>query len=231
MKKLFVVATPIGNLQDISKRALDCLSQVSYILCEDTRVTKKLLSHYKIQTPCKRFDAHSSSKDFAKILGDFENLKTSKAQDSQENKEIALVTDAGTPAISDPGSKLIQYITKRNPEIEIMPIPGPSSLTAALSVSGFDTSQFIFLGFPPAKKGREKFFQKISEHKEVVVIFESVHRIKKTLEQIAKHMPNREIIVARELTKQFETVYRGSALKILTQVKEKGEFVICLNTI
>lgn len=213
---LFIVATPIGNLQDITLRAIETLKHVNLVACEDTRVTKKLLGHFDIHVPCVRLDAHASTREYAKILADL-----------TAGKNIALVTDAGTPGISDPGAQLVAYVVKHAPEISVTPIPGPSALAAALSISGFSFASFTFVGFPPAKKGRTSYFKYIAETTDVIVFYESVHRIKRTLQELGEVIGDRPIVVCRELTKQFETVYRGTISEILSRaVEERGEFVI-----
>ena len=224
---LYIVATPIGNLKDITLRALEILKQADLILCEDTRQTIKLLSHYNISKPLISYFQHSKISKIDYIL---EQLKQGEC--------LALVTDAGTPGISDPGGKLVEIITTRLPSSIIIPIPGPSALITALSISGFPSDKFIFMGFPPAKKSREKFFKKVVSAEYTVVLYESVHRILKTLKQLNKVYQVLSIkyqaTICRELTKQFESIYRGSAdeiLKILESDKNnlKGEFVVIIN--
>jgi len=217
----YIIATPIGNLKDISLRALDILKSVDMILCEDTRVTKKLLSRYEIKKPCLSYHQHSN---LVKINSIVDLLK--------QGKEIALVSDAGTPGVSDPGNELIAVIKKEIPALEIIPIPGPSALITAASIAGFPMNNFLFLGFPPKKNKRKRFFKKIDESKYSVIIFESTHRIKKTLEDLKLAINNRDIVVCRELTKKFEKIYRGTAdsiLKELDDKKPKGEFVIIIS--
>ena len=213
---LYIIATPIGNLKDISQRAIETLKEVDLILCEDTRVTKKLLIRYDIFKPTISYHQHSNLTKNKYIL---EQLK--------QEKEIALVSDAGTPTISDPGAKLIEYLIKELPDLKIIPIPGPSALITALSISGFSADKFIFLGFPPIKKKRNKFFKELKDLKQVSDFYESPHRILKTLNELIDL--DRQIVVCRELTKKFETVYRGNINEIIEQVKVKGEFVIVIN--
>lgn len=217
---LYIVATPIGNLGDITLRALEVLKSVDFVLCEDTRVTKKLLTHYEIKTATKSFHHHSTPKVYHEIL---ELL--------QEGKHLALVSDAGTPGISDPGNNLIDFLSRRNPEITIVPIPGASALLAALSVSGFPTDSFLFLGFPPHKKGRKKFFELASKSEYTVAFFESSHRIQKALVELAECLDqNKTILVGRELTKKFETLYRGTLANVCAmRMEDKGEFVVIIN--
>lgn len=219
--KLYIVATPIGNLGDVGLRAIDTLKTVDIILCEDTRVTKKLLDYYQITTPTLSYHQHSDNKKVSEI----EKLLA-------QGKNLALVTDAGTPGISDPGNYLINQLTnKLINELTIIPIPGPSAVTAALSVSGFPTDKFIFMGFPPHKNKRQKFFKEVAENKYTTIFYESNHRIRKCLGELARVLePGREIVVCRELTKKFETIYRGTITEILQQnILEKGEFVILLS--
>jgi 16S rRNA (cytidine1402-2'-O)-methyltransferase len=212
MSELFVLATPIGNLQDASPRFKNTLNQVDLILCEDTRVTKKLLSYYQIAKPVLSYHQHSSLKKEKYIL-----------EQIQKGKKLALVSDAGTPSISDPGSKLIEFLLKEKPLLKITPIPGPTALAAALSIAGWPADKFLFLGFPPVKKKRKKFFQEIEKAKYTVVFYESPHRINKSLAELN---PQAEVVVCRELTKKFETIYRGQVQKVMKQIKPKGEFVI-----
>lgn len=219
MGKLYIVATPIGNLEDITLRAIRILKEADLILCEDTRQTKKLVGHYKISAPLLSYHQHSKFKRVESIL---EKLKMGKS--------LALVSDAGTPGISDPGNKLIEEIVEKLPATEIFAIPGPSAVIAALSVSGLPTDKFNFLGFIPHKKGRQTLFKYIAKSKVVSVFYESTHRIVKTLEQLGEHLPKeRRVVVARELTKKFETAYRGGIKEVLQKLSDdttKGEFVV-----
>ena len=220
MATLYIVATPIGNLEDITLRALRVLEEVDYVLCEDTRVTKKLLSKYGLKTPTFSYHTHSSHKKEEKILG---LLK--------DDHDLALVTDAGTPAVSDPGGKLVSIVRKEFPEVLIVAVPGASALAAALSVAGVTMSDFLFLGFLPHKKGREKLFKEMTVTKRTVVFYESPHRILKTLASLNQHIGGRTVIIIRELTKLYEEVLSGTSeelLALLTEYKEKqkGEFVV-----
>lgn len=226
---LFVVATPIGNLKDITLRALEVLKTVDYILCEDTRVTKKLLDSYQIKTPTISYHHHTPDRKVKEII-----------KMLAEGKNLALVTDAGTPGISDPGNRLISYSINQFESADklinlITPIPGPSALVAALSISGFPTDKFVFLGFPPHKRKREKFFRELAGQKITVVFYESPHRIIKTLIELAAFLkPTQKLIAARELTKQFETVYRGNIVSVIEQIKKdpvKGEFTVIISHI
>lgn len=216
MPTLYIVATPIGNLGDFSLRGLRILKEVDLILCEDTRTTKKLLTRYQINKPTVSYHQHSRLTKIEYILNQL-----------KKGRDLALVSEAGTPGISDPGAKLIDYLVRQLPHLKIVPIPGPSALISALSVSGFLADKFIFLGFPPAKKKRKKFFQEVAQAKYTVVLYESSHRILKTLQELINL--DRQIVVCRELTKKFETIYRGNIREIIEQVKPKGEFVIIIN--
>ncbi len=222
---LYVVATPIGNLEDITLRALRILREVDYVLCEDTRVTGKLFARHNIATKLKRYDAHASDKTHLDIINDIKG-----------GKQVALVSDAGTPGVSDPGVMLVQMARAKGARVEA--IPGPSALTAALSIAGIAGNQFTFLGFAPAKKGRETFFKSLGAVPQPAIFFESTHRILKTLEALQKQSnPNStvnrtiRVTVARELTKLHEEVLVGTPEEILgilkqEPVKQKGEFVV-----
>ncbi len=216
---LYLVATPIGNLSDITLRALDTLKQVDLILCEDTRQTQKLLNHYEIKTSTLSYHQHSKLTKIDQII---KLLGT--------GKNLALVTDAGTPGISDPGGKLVSEVIKQlGDSVKVEPIPGPSALCTALSISGLPTDQFVFLGFLPHKKGRETLFKEIAESKRTVAFYESPHRILKTLESLNQHIPVRQLIVCRELTKIYESIYRGTPEEILKKLEKdrvRGEFIV-----
>ncbi len=221
MSTFYVVSTPIGNLEDITLRAIRILKDVDIVLCEDTRITKRLFDRYGISTDTISYHSQSAETKFQLILEKIE-----------EGKNLALVTDAGTPGISDPGSLLIGRIRKAYPYLPIISIPGPSALTAALSISGVPTHQFIFLGFLPHKKGRETLFKEIANSKRTVVFYESTHRILKTLESLKKI--DKKVTIVRELTKIYEETFQGSTeeiLKILTNTpeKQKGEFVVIVS--
>lgn len=219
--QLSIVATPIGNLDDITARALETLKAVDLVLCEDTRETKKLLDHYGIKTPTLSYHHHSG---VAKIREIIDLLG--------EGKHLALVTDAGTPGICDPGNYLVRQLTISNEQlIKITPIPGPSAVIAALSISGFLTDRFLFLGFPPHKKGRQTFFKDVGESEHTTVFYESNHRIGKCLSELSAVLsPNQQLCVCRELTKKFESIYRGTIGQIIEQkIPEKGEFVIVIS--
>ena len=222
MAFLYIVGTPIGNLKDITYRALRVLKGVDLILGEDTRVTQKLLNHFDIKTKTLSYHQHSTLKKTNYIL---RLLK--------EGKNLALVSDAGTPGISDPGNRLVEEVIKSlSDRVKIVPIPGPSAVTAAASISGFPMEKFLFLGFLPRKKKRKKFFEKIVTSEYPVIFYESPYRIIKTLKELNFFIDNRDIVVGRELTKMHETVYRGSIQKVIEKInppaggKIKGEFVI-----
>lgn len=220
MSKLYIVATPIGNLEDMTLRAIRILKEADLILCEDTRVTKKLLSHYDIKTSCKRLDAHKEgelAKNVEEIFDSYER--------------VALVTDAGTPTISDPGNRFVA--AARDVSVEIVSVPGASAITAALSISGLPSDSFVFLGFLPHKKGRETLFREIADEERTIAFYESPHRLLKTLDALAEHVPTREIAVVSELTKIHEEVILGTPEEvshILEQnpEKQRGEFVILI---
>jgi len=216
MSTLFIVATPIGNLADITLRAITALSNADLILAEDTRVTRTLLEHYNIKKDLLSYHQHSGRGMIEKVI----NLL-------KQNKDIALVSDAGTPGINDPGNFLIQEILKEMPEIKVVAIPGANAAISALSISGFPTDKFTFLGFPPHKKGRQTFFRNIEDIAHTVVLYESKHRIIKAMEQLKPL--GRSLVVCRELTKQFETIYRGNVEEILLRLQGNnllGEFVV-----
>jgi 16S rRNA (cytidine1402-2'-O)-methyltransferase len=249
--KLYIVATPIGNLGDITLRALETLKSVDFILCEDTRVAKKLLDRYEISKPTISYHHHSDAKKINEIK-----------QMLADGKNLALVTDAGTPGISDPGNLLISSViasekrlpafggkqslvgserrgiatssanwrTPRN-DTQIVPVPGACAAVAALSVSGFPTDCYKFLGFPPHKNKRQKYFKEVAESEETVVFYESGHRIMKCLNDLKTFLPaKRQILVGREITKMFETFYRGTVDEIIQNMKdERGEFVVVVN--
>jgi len=271
MSSLYIVATPIGNLEDISLRALRVLKEVDFVICEDTRVTAKLLARYEIKKPVVSYHHHSKLQKINYII---ERL--------EEGENAALVSDAGTPGISDPGGVLVSEILKRNtPPIsppykggerefsplteggvrggcdsnKVVPIPGPCAAVALASVSGIAMDKFLFMGFPPHKKGRKKFFGKVVESDVPVIFYESCHRILKALAELrGLSSPLTEggvrggcdktplltkegigggfqIIVGRELTKMFETIYRGSADEVIKKLESdkknlKGEFTI-----
>jgi len=228
MSNLYIVGTPIGNLKDISIRSLEVLKGVDLILCEDTRVTQKLLNHFEIKTKTLSYHQHSKIKKTEYIL----NLL-------EQDKNLALVSDAGTPGISDPGNELIEEVVKLlGDQVKIIPIPGPSALITSASISGFQMNKFSFLGFPPQKRKRKKFFQEVLNSKYPVILYESPYRILKTLDEISAIKNKLSIVVCRELTKKFETIYRGTIEQVIKEIEKdkvgdrvKGEFVIIINLV
>ncbi len=222
MATLFIIGTPIGNLEDITLRALRVLKEVDLILCEDTRVTKRLLSKYEIDTPTMSYHAQSKLAKVDKILALLE-----------EGKSLALVSDAGTPCISDPGVLLVSQVREKfGDEVIIVPIPGPSALVSALSAAGISVAEFTFLGFLPHKKGRETLFKEIANSSRVMAFYESPHRILKSLVSLEKFCgTKRDIIVARELTKIYEEFVRGTVEEVRAHFAKnpdrvRGEFVV-----
>ena len=218
---LYIVPTPIGNLEDMTLRAIRVLKEVDLVLCEDTSVTQRLFKEYGIETKTSVFFAQTGIKNIERILGDLEN-----------GMNVALVSDAGTPTISDPGVLLVDRVRSELQDVSIVALPGASALTTALSSSGITSSTFTFYGFMPHKKGRETLFTVIAASNHTSVFYESVHRIEKTLESLAASIPpTRKVAIARELTKLHEEVVRGTALEIKTYFLEhkdhiRGEFVV-----
>jgi 16S rRNA (cytidine1402-2'-O)-methyltransferase len=220
MTNLYVVGTPIGNLKDITLRAIETLSMVNIVICEDTRVTGKLLNHLNLSKKMISLNAFNEKQDLQKIISKI-----------SEVSNVALVSDAGTPTISDPGCRLVRFIRENYPEIKIEVIPGPSALISALSISGVPASDFVFLGFLPHKKGRETSLNNLVSIKSTVVLYESNHRILKLLESLKNKIGNRKLIIARELTKKFEETIEGNAGDVFSILnskpeKQKGEFVV-----
>lgn len=216
---LYVVATPIGNRQDITLRALRILTKVDFILAEDTRKTGRLLEHFQIKNRLISFYEHNEVKKTPKVI---EELK--------KGKQAALVSSAGTPAISDPGFKLVQRC--RQEKIEVTSLPGPSSIITALSLTSIASDKFTFLGYLPRKKGaRLKLFSRISNWPTACLFFESPYRVLRTLQELQAALGGRKVAVCREMTKKFEEVFEGSleeAIKHFTQKKPKGEFTLVL---
>ncbi len=217
--RLSVVATPIGNMGDITFRALWNLKEANVIYAEDTRVTSKLLSHYGLRTPLQRLDAATEGKK-GKEIG--ERLDA--------GEHVALVTDAGTPGISDPGSRLVAYIRANHPDAIIDAIPGASAITAALSIAGIDATTFSFIGFLPHKKGRQTAIAKLAKSDIPVVLYESPHRIVKFLGELAKVAPKARVSIGRELTKMHEELLQGMPKDLAAHIEKKktarGEFVV-----
>ena len=216
MPTLYVVATPIGNLEDVTLRALRILKEVSLIAAEDTRKTRKLLSYYGINTP---LTSYYEGNERAKLTYLLNQLK---------EKNIALVSEAGMPGISDPGYELIKAAIEQG--IPVVPIPGPSAILTALAISGLPTSQFIYLGFLPRKKGeRRHLLQSLADEPRTLVIFESPHRLLATLKDMAETLGDREIVICRELTKFHEEVFRGKISQAIDHFPEpKGEFTLVI---
>lgn len=215
---LYIVATPIGNLEDITLRALNTLKEVDYIAAEDTRHSGILLQKYEIKTTVLSYHSYSSDNKQEKII---DLLK--------EGKKVALISDAGTPGISDPAYSLVKRAIEE--DIQIVPIPGASSLLAALNMSGLPMNQFLYLGFLPLKKGRQALLKSLDDETRTIVIFESPHRLLKTLNQLREHIGNRKIAVCREITKIYEEAVRGTieeAIEHFTAKKPKGEFVLVI---
>lgn len=212
---LYIVATPIGNLEDITYRAVRILKECDLILCEDTRKTQILCNAYGITVPLKSYRVHHLEADTAFALAKL-----------REGQRLALCTDAGTPGLSDPGSQLVRAVRAELPEVPILPLPGASALAAAISVSGFRANPFLFAGFLSIKSGaRRRFFESQKNFDGIVVFYESVHRISRVLAEVREVLPERPIFVAREMTKMFEE-YRE--LGPGESVKEKGEFTVIL---
>ena len=224
MATLFIIGTPIGNLEDVTLRALRVLKEVDVILCEDTRVTVRLLERYEIANKqLATYNEQQSGITAVKIIGWLE-----------EGKSVALVSDAGTPSISDPGSMLVQKVREALPEVKIESVPGPSALTAALSIAGVPVHDFVFLGFLPHKKGRETLFKEIAASERTTIFYESPHRILKTLEALQKFAPTKKVTIARELTKIHEQIVSGIATELLAYFatnsdKVRGEFVVIVS--
>ena len=220
MSKLFVVPTPIGNLGDITLRSVEVLKSVDLILAEDTRTSSKLLKHYDIDTPVESFHMHNEHKKLESIIN---KLRT--------DFEIALISDAGTPGISDPGFLLVRECI--NNEVEVECLPGPTAFVPALVSSGLPCDRFSFEGFLPVKKGRTKRLKELSTETKTMVLYESPHRILKTLNDLSNYFDvESQISVSRELTKLYEETFRGTikeSVEHFERNKTKGEFVIVLS--
>jgi len=234
--KFYVVGTPIGNMEDITYRAVRILGEVDLVLCEDTRVTKNLLNKYNISTPTFSYPSDNLKPGVNKANPKIEHI----LKLIEEGRTLALVSDAGTPTISDPGSVLVAKIKETfptdaaGPGIEIIAIPGPSALVSALSISGLNAPEFVFLGFLPHKKGRETLFKEIAVSERVNVFYESPHRILKALESLIKFAPAKKVVIARELTKVFEQIISGTPAEVLAYFtanpdKVRGEFVVIVS--
>lgn len=219
MSTLSIVATPIGNLEDITLRALRTLKECDVIYAEDTRVTSKLLSKYEIKKSLQRLDAATELKKADEIITRLEN-----------GEHVVFVSDAGTPGISDPGSRLVARVREQLPDANVEALPGPSALTAALSISGVEINEFVFLGFLPHKKGRQTALKKMSESEFPTVLYESPHRILKLLQELETFQASR-VVIARELTKMHEEIILGTPSELLEHFSKhpssvRGEFVV-----
>ncbi|MCU0343369.1 MAG: 16S rRNA (cytidine(1402)-2'-O)-methyltransferase [Ignavibacterium sp.] len=216
--KLYIVSTPIGNLKDITLRAIEILKEVDFILCEDTRTSGNLLNHLEIKKELISLNAFNEKNKIDFIVNRI-----------LSNQTAALISDAGTPLISDPGVRLVSACIER--EIEIIPVPGVSALIAALSMSGLPTDAFVFEGFLPQKKGRQSKLKELAEEKRTIVLYESTYRIEKLLKELNEYLPNRFVVICREITKKFEETWRGfpkDILKTLDSKIIKGEFVVVI---
>ncbi len=216
---LFIVSTPIGNLQDITLRAIEILKSADFIACEDTRVTSILLNHLNIK---KELISVNAANESSKILY--------LTQRILKGENCALVSDAGTPGISDPGVRLISASIKAG--INVIPIPGATAAITALSMSGLPSDSFVFEGFLPQKKGRQKKLKELSQENRTIIIYESTYRIEKLINELTEYMPERFIVVCRELTKKFEEAWRGTPLVLKEEIKHqtiKGEFVVVIS--
>ena len=213
-----MVATPIGNLGDITLRALETLKSADALLCEDTRVTSRLLAHYEVKRPLISCHEHTDDSKLGQII---DRLR--------QGESFAFVSDAGTPGLSDPGNKLVSLALEAG--VAVVPIPGVSALAALVSVAGIDMREFLFLGFPPHKKGRETFFKRVVVTEVPVMYYESPHRVVKNLDLLSSLTEEKKVIVGRELTKMFEEVVRGTLEEARQYFSEhpekvKGEFVV-----
>jgi 16S rRNA (cytidine1402-2'-O)-methyltransferase len=222
MATLYIVPTPIGNLEDMTLRAIRILKdEVDYIASEDTRTTKVLCNHYNITTPLISYHAHSTQGKADALIHHLSN-----------GLSIALVSDAGTPTISDPGVRLINEVRRTLPQVSIVPLPGPSAFVTAFSASGITSGEFVFLGFLPHKKGRETLFKEIAESSRTMIFYESPHRLMKTLSSLEKYLkPEKTVVVAREITKIYESFIVGNAHEVHLHFTEhpdqvRGEIVI-----
>ncbi len=219
--KLYLVPTPIGNLEDITLRALRILKEVDYILAEDTRQTLKLLSHYGISKTLHSYHSHNEHKVLLQVINDL-----------KEGKNIAQVSDAGTPGISDPGFLLARACMENQLPLECL--PGATAFVPALVKSGLPCDEFTYIGFLPEKKGRQTALKKLAEEERTTVLYESPHRLLKALQQFVEYLgPERQISVSRELTKMFEETVNGTAAEVLTHFEThiiKGEFVIVIGS-
>ena len=217
MQTLYIVSTPIGNLEDITLRALRVLREVELIAAEDTRVTRKLLSHYDIHTPLTSFNEHNQASRIPELLNALSEL------------DVALVSDAGTPGVNDPGQALVQSASDAG--IQIIAVPGPSAVTSAVAVSGLVDESFIYLGFLPRKSGERKaLLNSLVAERRPIIAFESPHRLRRTLQDIASTLGDRQIAACREMTKMHEEVFRGTAADALGYFDSpRGEFTLVIS--
>ena len=216
---LYLVATPIGNLADFTYRAVHILSSVDLIAAEDTRTSSVLLRHYSINTPIKSYHSHNIPSETPRLV---EKLK--------KGKSIALISDAGTPGISDPGYHLVTTCVENN--IRVIPIPGASAFISAITASGLPTNRFVFEGFLPHKKGRKTKIEMLSKEDRTIVLYESPHRIEKTVNQLLESWGNRKCVLAREITKKFEEFISGNLEDLAQRIKNqkvKGELVLIID--
>ena len=218
MGTLYIVASPIGNLEDITLRALRVLREVDLIYCEDTRVTRRLLEKYGIDKELRSLNARTEEKKIDEVLRELE-----------ADKKLAYLSDAGTPGISDPGVRLVARA--RVAGARVVPVPGPSALVAALSAAGAPSNKFVFYGFIPQKKGRQTLLKEIADLDYTAVFYESSHRIERLLKELTEFAPGKRVVLARELTKIYEEFLEGSPKELLSLLqsnpqKQKGEFVV-----
>lgn len=216
--KLYVVSTPIGNLKDITLRALDVLKEVDFILCEDTRTSGNLLKHYEIKKELISLNAFNERNKINYLIDRIISVQSA-----------ALISDAGTPLISDPGSRLVSACIKNG--IEIIAIPGASAVLSALVLSGLPTDSFVFEGFIPQKKGRQSKLKELADEKRTIVLYESMYRIEKLIKELNDYLHDRYVVVCREVTKKFEETWRGFPSDLLSELPSKtikGEFVLVI---
>ena len=216
--KLYIVSTPIGNLKDITLRAIETLKEVDFILCEDTRTSGNLLNHFEIKKELISLNAFNEKNKIEFIVNRL-----------LSNQTAALISDAGTPLISDPGVRLVSDCIDKG--VEIIPIPGASAVIAALSMSGLPTDTFVFEGFLPQKKGRQTKLKELSIEPRTIILYESMYRIEKLLNELSEFLPERFVVVCREITKKFEETWRGFPKDLVESFSEKiskGEFVVVI---
>ncbi len=217
--KLYIVSTPIGNLKDITLRAIETFREVDFVLCEDTRTSGNLLNHLEIKKELISLNAYNEKSKIDHII-----------RRILSNQTAALISDAGTPLISDPGVRLVSSCIENG--IAIIPVPGASALIAALSMSGLPTDSFVFEGFLPQKKGRQTKLKELAIEPRTIVLYESMYRIEKLLNELSEYLPERFIVVCREITKKFEETWRGFPKELVESFPNKiikGEFVIVIS--